>query len=51
MTPTNDPVLQLNAVSVSVPDGTETLTILDGVDLLIEAGAPAPAAAPAEDPS
>ncbi|MBP7678300.1 MAG: hypothetical protein KBB14_18495 [Thermoanaerobaculia bacterium] len=26
-------------------------SILDGVDLLIEAGAPAPAAAPAEDPS
>lgn len=38
MTPTNDPVLRLNAVSVSVPDGTETLTILDGVDLSIAPG-------------
>lgn len=35
---TTNPVLELEQVTVTVPDGTETLTILDGVDLAVAPG-------------
>jgi len=38
MNATNNAAIDLDDVSVVVPDGTETLTILDGVDLTVAAG-------------
>ena len=35
---TTHPVLELDRVTVAVPDGSDTLTILDGVDLTVGAG-------------
>ena len=35
---TSHPVLELDQVTVAVPDGSDTLTILDGVDLTVGAG-------------
>jgi putative ABC transport system ATP-binding protein len=35
---TTHPVLELEQVTVTVPDGSETLTILDGVDLAVRHG-------------